>query len=293
MMAERFGGPFSPGKETLRPSGGTGRPRRMVFRTNLLFVLSAVFALTAFVQDGAGLLLHLVAFGAMLGGAVLTREGLRAEDAFLARTIARAPAIPRKLFGSAATGVAVGLAAADPGAGVVVPALLGLLGAGLHSASFGLDPMRGKGLSDGRGGERVARVVDGADAILDEMQALIRPLGDRRLTDHLSRFVATAREMTRTVEMDPRDLTGARRYLGVYLEGARDATRKFAELYARKPDTEARTEYEALLDDLSATYAARTRRMLEGDRLDLDVEIGVLRDRLAGEAISGRGPDDR
>ncbi len=92
--------------------------------------------------------------------------------------------------------------------------------------------------------------------------------------------------MIRTVEEDPRDLTGARKYLGVYLMGARDATIKFVDLYARNKDADARADYEALLDDLEQNFAARTDKMLLDDRSDMDIEINVLRDRLQREGVS-------
>ena len=101
----------------------------------------------------------------------------------------------------------------------------------------------------------------------------------------LDRFIATARDMFRTVEDDPRDLTSARKYLGVYLLGARDATAKFADLYARTRDEAARTDYEKLLDDLEANFTARTELLLTDNRSDLDVEIEVLRERLAREGV--------
>jgi hypothetical protein len=88
------------------------------------------------------------------------------------------------------------------------------------------------------------------------------------------------------VEDDPRDLTGARKYLGVYLLGARDATSQFADLYARNRNEEARADYEALLDDLETTFTARTNKMLLDDKSSLDVEIEVLRDRLAREGVN-------
>ena len=96
-------------------------------------------------------------------------------------------------------------------------------------------------------------------------------------------FQATAREMFRTVEEDPRDLTQARKYLTVYLQGARDATLKYANLHATARDYTARSDYLALLNDLETNFAARTQKMLVSDRGDLDVEIEVLRDRLARE----------
>jgi len=67
--------------------------------------------------------------------------------------------------------------------------------------------------------------------------------------------------------------------------GARDATIKFADMYARTQDTKARDDYEALLDDLEKSFSDRTRKMLLDDRSDLTVEIDVLRDRLQREGV--------
>ena len=91
--------------------------------------------------------------------------------------------------------------------------------------------------------------------------------------------------MIRTVEEDPRDLTAARKYLVVYLRGAHDATVKFADLYARNQDAQARDDYLALLDDLDQNFAARTAKSLLDDRSDLNVEIDVLRERLSREGV--------
>ena len=108
---------------------------------------------------------------------------------------------------------------------------------------------------------------------------------DRKMELKLETFQATARDLIRTVEEDPRDLTAARKYLGVYLMGARDATVKFADVYSRTRDTQARDDYAVLLDDLSDNFAARTRKLLVDDRSDLNIEIDVLRDRLQREGV--------
>jgi hypothetical protein len=62
--------------------------------------------------------------------------------------------------------------------------------------------------------------------------------------------------------------------------GARDATVKFADHYAQTRDPATRADYEALLTDLETTFAQKTTAFLTNSRTDLDVEIGVLRDRL-------------
>ena len=104
----------------------------------------------------------------------------------------------------------------------------------------------------------------------------------------LAAFQDTARDLIRTVEEAPRDLTAARKYLGVYLLGARDATAKFADIYARNRDQDAKEKYTSLLDDLEASFASHRVELLKDDRIDLDVEIEVLQDRLQREGISAR-----
>jgi 5-bromo-4-chloroindolyl phosphate hydrolysis protein len=120
------------------------------------------------------------------------------------------------------------------------------------------------------------------------MRDAILRAGDRGLVARVEKFQTTARAMFRTVEQDPRDLTAARRYLGVYLLGARDATVKFADLYARTRDPKARADYEALLDDLEKEFAARTEKLLLDDRTNLDIEIEVLRERLEREGVHAK-----
>ncbi len=292
-MAERFGGKYSPGATP--SSGGVARaPRqrsRVGARVNFLFLLPFLLILTAFQQEPTGLALDLVAFAVLQLAAWLTREGLRAQDAYDARNVAKRPAIPRKLFGSALTGLGLALAGLDPETlSPVNPAIFAILGAVLHGIAFGPDPLKDKGAPDGDSfqNDRVARAVDEAEKHLMAMREAISRAGVPALNRRVDDFIQTARAMFRAVEDDPRDLTGARRYLGVYLLGARDATTQFADLYSKTGHEEARRDYEALLDDLEKSFSARTEKMLLDDKSSLDVEIEVLRERLAREGITTR-----
>src|SRR5690606_39264792 len=96
---------------------------------------------------------------------------------------------------------------------------------------------------------------------------------------------ATARALFERVEQNPGALASARRYLGVYLIGARDATVKFVDLYAQSPDPAAQRDYEALLADLETSFQALSQRLHDGVRTDMDIEIEVLRERLAREGV--------
>jgi len=293
-MAKRFGGKYSPDGS----DDGSEAAPKAVFdesvvdaagaRTNILFLPGILLLFTSLNDGPFVLVLALIGAGILTLAAWLLREGLRAEAAYNARKVARRPSIPRKMFASALTGIGIGIAAYSGDSGLIGSVLYGAIATALHVAAFGIDPLKDKGMEgiDTFQQDRVARVVDEADEHLQVMQTQIERLRDRQLENRVSAFQATARRMIRTVEEDPRDLTAARKYLGVYLRGARDATVKFVDLYERRPDPDARANYEALLEDLEQNFAARTEKMLLDDRSDMDIEIKVLRDRLQREGVS-------
>ncbi|NHB78162.1 5-bromo-4-chloroindolyl phosphate hydrolysis family protein [Rhodobacter calidifons] len=283
-MAERFGGRYSPqanrppaqapAPADLRPKGG--------WRASILFLSAFLFLFPAFGDGPREMLMGLAAGGLLILSAWLTREGMRAEAAYDARRIARRPALPRKLLGAALTGAALAVGGLIADHGIVYPLLFALVGAGLHLGAFGPDPMADKGMEgiDAFQTGRVARAVEEGEAHLAAMRDAILRAGDRGLERRVDQFAATARGLFRTIESDPGDLTAARKYLSVYLMGARDATVKFADHYARSRDAAARADYESLLADLETTFAEKSKTFLTNSRTDLDVEIAVLRDRL-------------
>ncbi|WP_204113498.1 5-bromo-4-chloroindolyl phosphate hydrolysis family protein [Shimia biformata] len=293
-MAQRYGGKFSPDGS---PDNAGGKPTNGGFkgatrsrvggRVNLLFFLPLLLLFRTFGNGAANMAMTLVALGMLLLAAFMTREGLLAEEAYDARKVARRPAFPRKMLGSVLTGAGLALAAFSATGEVISPAIIGIVGTVLHGMAFGLDPMRDKGMEgiDQFQTDRVARAVDEAEKHLAAMTDAIKRASDRTLETRVERFQTTARDLFRTVENDPRDLTAARKYLGVYLLGARDATVKFADIYGRSRDAKARTDYEALLDDLEKNFDSRNRKLLLDDNSDLTVEIEVLRERLQREGV--------
>ena len=295
-MAQRFGGKYSPDGSVSRshdaapgptpPNRFDGqRPVRAGARSNLLFVVPLVFGLRAFQQPPAGMGFGLVALGLLLLSAWLTREGIRAQDAYEQRRVAKRPAIPRKIFGAVLMGLGLAAGGMMSDGGPVAAILFGVIGAALHLFSFGPDPLSDKGVAgiDRFQTDRVARAVDEAEAYLGAMKDAILRAGDRALETRVERFSTAARQLFRTIEGDPGDLTAARKYLSVYLMGARDATVKFVDFYAQSRDAKARADYEALLTDLETTFAARSQALLASNSGDLDVEIQVLRERLRYE----------
>jgi len=301
-MARRFGGQYSPGPprtgDTKDPAGTGARlsPVKRVnpvgARVNILFIVPFFWAVTAFFRDSAGLMIELGIFALLLLSAWLTREGVVAQDAFDQRRVARRPAIPRKIFGSVVMGAALAVAGFTGDGGVVSAVIFGALGTALHLAAFGPDPLTNKGMEgiDEFQTDRVAKAVEGAEDLLEAMTDAIKRAKDHQVERRLADFQTHARGLLRAVENDPAQLSAARRYLGVYLRGARDATIKFADLYARTQDSQARTEYIELLDDLEENFMLRTETLIDSDRQKLDIEMDVLRERLEREGLRPADP---
>ncbi len=304
-MAQRYGGEHSP----KGGSGGEGRPAagsraqahpyndktrtKAGLRVNALFIAPLPLVIFAFFQSPEGMALDLVAFGVLIAAAWMTREGVLAQEAYDARKIAKRPAMPRKIFGSVMTGLGLFIAGFTTLGAIFTPVIFAVLGAGLHFFAFGPDPMTDKGAEgiDQFQSDRVARAVDEAEKHLRAMSDAILRAKEREVTQRVERFQGTVRAMFRTVEEDPRDLTASKKYLSVYLMGARDASVKFADLYARTQDLQAKYDYIRLLDDLEQNFAAQTEKLLDDDRTDLDIEIEVLRDRLAREGVKAQTND--
>ncbi|TRD19802.1 5-bromo-4-chloroindolyl phosphate hydrolysis family protein [Palleronia caenipelagi] len=281
-MAQKYTGPHSPGTSS---TWDGARRSRAGARANALFIAPIPLLFTGWGQDPSGLAMDLSAFFALIAAAKLTRDGLRAEDAYLARVTARRPALPRKALGAALLGLGLFLAGLPSiGGGLVLAAL----GAALHVGAFGFDPWRNKlpGGAPVWQAERVARAVDEAESHLASMRKAIEGTGDRKLVTRVDQFIATARRLFRRIEQDPRDLPQARRWLGVYLLGAQEAARKYADLSAKARTEQDRAQLVALLDDLDQGFAQRTETLLLDDRADLGIEIDVLRERLDREGLA-------
>ncbi len=260
------------------------------FRANLLFFVPLPLLLNGFskMTDAAPLsmLASFAAFGLLILSAWLLREGLKAEIAYNSRKVARPPAIPRKIFAAGVSGLGVGMAAwLGWGQPLWSAVIFGAFTVVAFLAAFGLDPMRKKGMEGINEFEsaRVAKAVEKAEKIIAQITDAAARIGDRQIESQVTDLVSAAGEMLRVVEDDPRDLTSARKFMTVYLMGARDATVKFADIYSRNRNQDARNEYQNLLKDLKTSFEGKKEALLKDDHSDLDVEIEVLRERLKRE----------
>ncbi|MEM9736072.1 MAG: 5-bromo-4-chloroindolyl phosphate hydrolysis family protein [Pseudomonadota bacterium] len=286
MSAKKFGGAYSPGG-----SGGASKFRdrkaaSVDVRALAMFAFPTPLLLAAFGDLGGDVVRAVSALGlyaCLMLGAWLLREGQRAEIAFNAREIAKPPAFPRKIVAACLTGLGVAGAVMLARGEILSAGLSGVLALGCHLAAFGLDPMKSKGVEGTSAADYVIETIDKAEARITETTRLAATIRDRELVSRVESLMGQVRAMLKMVEKDPRDLSRARRYFTVYLKGAEDATRKYAESHAKLNDPALRDEYLGLLADLEGSFGRGQEMLLSDDRTDLEVEIEVLRERLGQE----------
>lgn len=258
----------------------------------LLFLLPLPVLFAAIGALGRGSLSALfdngVCYGLFLGGALLLRRGLRTEAEYSRRQVARAP-WPLKTFGSVVIALATALtawtSAHHPPLMAVVFGLLALLGCYL---SYGFDPRGAKRFADQDGvdsTERVLEALNQAENSIAAIEHATRDIRNAEFNTRLRRIVGQARQILIMLEEDPRDLRRARKFLNVYLDGAKQVTEGYAKTHGRITAPELEDNFRNVLTTIEQVFAEQQQKLLETDVTDLDVQIEVLNTQLKREGV--------
>lgn len=259
----------------------------------LLFLLPLPVAATLVVAlsrgNGALIFGSGIALGLLVAGAILNRSGLRAEAEFHRRKIATAPRTPRKTL--AAVLVAAGTAATSllaAGQGLWVAgsfAGLAFLGAVL---AYGRDPRGAKGDVGGAHGysvEEIIATVEEAEGKLAAIDAASRGIPNLELTERLQRITSKGREILQTLQDDPGDIRRARKFLVVYLDGARNVTEGYAKTRPDENQAELADNFRKVLETIETVFTEQHEKLQQDDLFDLDVQIEVLTKQLEREGV--------
>lgn len=287
MSSKRFGGEFSPGaagaKTPPKPTQAE-QPAGAFFAAAMFFApIPLLFSIYGEILRGAAMdaAVEIVGGIMLLLSAEMLREGRKAEIAYAARASAARP-LPRKILAAIICALATALIGARAGdQGIAAGIGLGVLAGAVHLFAFGLDPLKNKGYASDA--KRADAALAEAEEVIAETLAAAKRLGDDGLSSRVEELISAARPVLRQIEEDPRDLPRARRFLSVTLQGARDATVKYARLGVGDP--EMREAYVALLTQLERSFAQSADRLAAEDRVELEVEIEVLSDRLRRDGI--------
>jgi hypothetical protein len=221
----------------------------------------------------------------------LVEDGRRDEFEFERRTIAKAPAVPKKTLGAAVLGVGLaiaGYATAGLGLGIFLGALAGL-GSVL---AYGPDPRQDKGIDPAlaaRAGVKLETVVEAvteAEGKLVEIDRAAARIQNRELRDHLHRITTEGRNILLEIERDPGDIRRARRFLVTYLDGTRDVVKKYAAQQQDLADTPLGANFRHVLGTIETVFAEQIEVLKKNESLDLEVQIDVLKTQLEREGVA-------
>src|SRR5690606_10955619 len=126
---------------------------------------------------------------------------------------------------------------------------------------------------------------DRAEAVLARIEAARARIGPGELSDRLLRIAALGRELVAQVEREPRHLRRARRFLFVYLDGARRVSEGFERTHGRRP-AELDERFRRVLGTIEDVLAQQRTRLLADEVEDLDVQVEVLEHQLRREGVS-------
>ncbi len=137
------------------------------------------------------------------------------------------------------------------------------------------------GLTD----EQRAALADAHHQIID-IELANADIQNAEFSARLDRIVASARGTLDLLTQRPEVLGRARKFLEVYLTGARQVIEKYAETHRFAQSDELEVRFQRLLATIEASFEEQRRALLEDDVLELDIAIEVLQQQLQQEGIA-------
>jgi len=256
----------------------------------LLFLMPLPVLIAAVIHLVKGNILSSITAGALFAGfmiaAMVARYGFKLESRFKKKKLARAPGTPFKSVAAILLAGTTGLTAfllSDYG--LFSSLLIGFVTLLGFYLAYGVDPRRDKtgNISLGVSADEVFEALEEAEIKIATIEKARENINNVNFDQHLKRIIKKARGILTLIEEDPRDLTRARKFLKVYLEGTARVTESYAKTHGRDATTEVLdTNFQEVLDSIESTFDEQHQKLLRNDQLDLDVKIEVLKTQLKG-----------
>ena len=256
----------------------------------LLFLMPLPVLIAAVIHLVKGNILSSITAGALFAGfmiaAMAARYGFKLESRFKKKKLARAPGTPFKSVAAILLAGTTGLTAfllSDYG--LFSSLLIGFVTLLGFYLAYGVDPRRDKtgNISLGVSADEVFEALEEAEIKIATIEKARENINNVNFDQHLKRIIKKARGILTLIEEDPRDLTRARKFLKVYLEGTARVTESYAKTHGRDATTEVLdTNFQEVLDSIESTFDEQHQKLLRNDQLDLDVKIEVLKTQLKG-----------
>lgn len=244
--------------------------------------------------DIAKAIINAIAFLGFMVAALVARKGFYLEGEYHRRTISKAPPLPFKtvaaLFLSSSVGLTAWLSVEFELLQSLAFAVTSFIGFTLY---YGLDPRKDKteNLAFGISAEEVMETLAAAELRIAGIDQARRKIHDLQLNEKLRNIVGKARKVLDDIEQNPESIDRSRRFLTVYLDGAKRVTESYAKTQIGSNTTTYNTDFSNVLDAIEKTIEQQEQKLLKDDQFDLDVQIKVLETQLIQEGISTTNKD--
>jgi len=261
-----------------------------LFKGALFLIIGANYLFMAIRALGKGDVFcfsaSLLIFSAFVAVFVLLRRGISYEKLYDNATYSYAPKLPLKTFASALLSLAVFASAFLLGGySFFASAALGLsvlLGWYLY---YGFDPSKDKleGFESGKTAERILKLLVKAKTDIAAIKKAAKSLKKAEIRDDMMQMAEGFERIVRHIETDPDDYDKARTYLISYLAELRQMSETYAKLENEGQEASMEMAFSQALRQTVEKLDAQYDKLHEDDKLNLDIQISVLKKRLYSE----------
>jgi len=258
----------------------------MLFIVPFPVLLAAI--IDVFSNNFFGAIVNAAAFTGFMVAASITRIGFKNEGKYYQRSIAIAPKTPYKTIAALLLAITTGLTAWwSVHYGLFISIAIGLLTFIGFALYYGLDPRKNKSgnISLGVSAEDVINALEEADIRINEIEAARKKINNIDFNQQIQRITGKAREIVTMIEEEPKYLNRSRKFLKVYLKGAKQVTEGYANSHEIESDSELNDSFSDVLSSIEATFTQQKNELTKNDHFDLDVQIEVLNTQLKQEGI--------
>ncbi len=254
----------------------------------LLFLMPLPVLIGAVVHLVKGHVFASLTAGALFAGfmiaASIARHGFKLEGKFKQKKLSKAPSTPFKSVAALILSVTTGMTAFLLSDYSLLGSIFigGVTMMGFYLA-YGFDPQQDKtgNISLGVSADEVFEALEAAEIKIETIEKARKNIKNIEFDQHLRRIISKARGILTLIEEDPKDLTRARKFLKVYLDGTARVTESYAKTQGRDATTDVLdSNFEDVLGSIEKTFDEQHKKLLENDQFDLDVKIEVLKTQL-------------
>lgn len=253
---------------------------------NVLFLSAFPLVLWLFRDSAANIIVAVIGIILFAVALRLISSGQKIQNLYDAAEMAHKPRLPRKIIGSVLIGIVVAILAGSQSQSLLFPAAMGAVALGLSLTTFGLDPMKDKGLDNPEvlAKIEIAEFQAQIEEELSELAERVADLGDAQLTMQTDAARTLAVQIARSFATSASDLRQMRKPFAKFIAILGSEIARLEAAWHGDEGRFARHRYSAKLQVLADSFAERARRGgVKSGRDVFEMEADMLLGRMPQE----------